>query len=84
MPGDNVIVFQEEDIKDHYQEFISVENAENVIQVPNSIPLEVASMLTGSALSAYNAVLKAKPHVEKLQSVKCKLTSCSYFLHFVP
>lgn len=70
MPGDNVIVFQDEDVSDHYQEFISVEDAENVIQVPNTIPLEVASMLSGSALSAYNAVLKAKPHVEKLQSVK--------------
>lgn len=57
---------------DGFQEFIPVENVENLVQIPNSIPLEIASMLPGSALSAYNAVLKAQPHVEKLQQVKCK------------
>lgn len=71
IPGDHVIIFPEEDMAhDGFQEFIPVENIENLVQIPNSIPLEVASMLPGSALSAYNAVLKAQPHVEKLQQVK--------------
>ena len=76
MPGDNVIVYPEtDDCFDGYQEFVPVHDADNVIQIPNNIPLEVASMLPGSALSAYNAVLKALPHVEKLQDVKCKYLS---------
>merc|ERR1712226_1674963 len=69
--GDPVIIFPGEDIvHDSYQEFIAIDDTENVIQVPNTIPLEIASMLPGSALSAYNAVLKALPHVTKLQQVK--------------
>jgi len=69
--GDHVIFFPEEDmVHESYQEFIAIDDTENVIQVPNTIPLEVASMLPGSALSAYNAVLKAIPHVQKLQQVK--------------
>lgn len=57
---------------DGYQEFIPVHDVDCLVQIPNSIPLEVASMLPGSALMAYNAVLKAQSHVQKLQQVKCK------------
>ncbi|XP_045174241.1 uncharacterized protein LOC123535595 [Mercenaria mercenaria] len=71
IPGDKVIIFPDEDMRnDGFREFIAVEDTENIVQIPSSIPLEVASMLPGSALSAYNAVLKAQPHVEKLQKVK--------------
>lgn len=85
MPGDNVILYPENDEAfDGYQEFVPVQDADHVIQVPSSIPLEVASMLPGSALSAYNAVLKAQPHVEKLQDVKCNYLFWSSFqLYFV-
>lgn len=70
-PGDKVVVFPEEGmIFDGCQEYIAVDDTENLVQIPNSIPLEIAAMLPGSALSAYNAVLKAQPHVEKLQKVK--------------
>lgn len=72
-PGDKVIIFPDEGMGyDGCQEYIAVQEADNLIQIPNNIPLEVAAMLPGSALSAYNAVLKAQPHVEKLQKVKCK------------
>ncbi|ESP05105.1 hypothetical protein LOTGIDRAFT_208046 [Lottia gigantea] len=69
--GDKVILFPTEDIIDQgYVEYIAVEDTTHVIQVPEDMPLEVATMLPGSALTAYSAVLKAKPHVEKLQQVK--------------
>lgn len=79
MPGDKVIIYPEnDDAFDGYQEFVPVYDAENVIQIPNTVPLEVASMLPGSALSAFNAVLKAQPHVKRLQDVKCKQTKLFY------
>ena len=71
LPGDKVIIFQDQDsVHDGMQEFIPVRNAENVIQIPSNVSMEVASMLPGAALEAYNAVLRAKPHIEKLQKVK--------------
>ena len=71
--GDNVIIYPTEDmVLAGYQEYVAIEDAENVLQVPKNLPLEVAAMLPGSALSAYNAVLQAIPHVKKLQQVKCK------------
>lgn len=74
MPGDQVIVYPKEDmLNDGYQEYIAVEDADDLIQIPANLSLEVASMLPGSALSAYNAVLKAMPHVEKLQKVKSRV-----------
>ena len=74
LPGDKIIIHQEEEnIQDGMQEFIAVDDAENVIQLPSNVPLEVAAMLPGAALQAYNAVLRAKPHVEKLQKVKGRL-----------
>jgi len=71
--GDRVLVVPETDIVNTgYAEYIPVpEN--NVIQIPNTVPLEVAAMLPGSALSAYAAVMAAKPHVEKLQKIKSKV-----------
>lgn len=71
--GDNVILFLDDDFAEiGYQEYIAVDDTDKCLQIPKSIPLEVAAMLPGSALSAYSAVLKAMPHIEKLQEVKCK------------
>lgn len=71
LPGDKVIIYQDDEcVHDGMQEFIPVNNAEHVIQIPSNVPMEVASMLPGAALQAYNAVLRAKPHIEKLQKVK--------------
>ncbi|XP_061177938.1 alcohol dehydrogenase-like isoform X1 [Saccostrea echinata] len=69
--GDRVILYLDEDFAETgYQEYIAIDDTEKCIQIPDSIPLEVAAMLPGSALSAYSAVMKAKPHIEKLQEVK--------------
>jgi len=69
--GDKVVLFPSDDIADSgYAEYIAVDDTRQVLQVPNNVPLEVAAMLPGDALSAYAAVLAAKPHVEKLQQVK--------------
>lgn len=69
--GDRVIIVPDEEcINTGYAEYIPVADENRVIQIPNSVPLEVAAMLPGSALSAYAAVSSAKPHVEKLRQVK--------------
>uniref|UniRef100_A0A0B6ZW18 Enoyl reductase (ER) domain-containing protein n=1 Tax=Arion vulgaris TaxID=1028688 RepID=A0A0B6ZW18_9EUPU len=68
--GDKVIIVPDEDSNTGYAEFISIEDTARVIQVPNNVPLEVAAMLPGGALTAYAAVNCAKPHVEKLRKVK--------------
>ncbi|BFZ04939.1 hypothetical protein BsWGS_07978 [Bradybaena similaris] len=69
--GDRVIIVpDEEEMNTGYTEIVPVEDTSRVIQVPNSVPLEVAAMLPGSALTAYAAVNCAKPHVEKLRKVK--------------
>lgn len=71
--GDRVILFPNEDLADSgYAEFLAIDDTRQVMQIPQNVPLEVAAMLPGGALSAYAAVLAAKPHVEKLQQVKCK------------
>lgn len=73
--GDKVILFLDDDFAESgYQEYIAVDDTDKCLQIPGSIPLEVAAMLPGSALSAYSAVMKAIPHIEKLQEVKCKHT----------
>lgn len=75
IPGAKVILFPDEELANSgYMEYIRIQDVENVVQVPQNMPLEVAAMLPGGALSAYSALLKAKPHVEKLQDVKCKYT----------
>ncbi|XP_005096046.1 quinone oxidoreductase isoform X2 [Aplysia californica] len=69
--GDRVLIVPDEDTTNTgYAEFIPVEDTARVVQIPNSVPLEVAAMLPGSALTAYAAVCSAKPHVEKLRKVK--------------
>lgn len=69
--GDRVVIVQDEDSMDTgYAEYVPVEDDSRVIQIPNSVPLEVAAMLPGGALTAYAAVNSAKPHVEKLRKVK--------------
>ncbi|XP_059158427.1 quinone oxidoreductase-like [Physella acuta] len=69
--GDKVIIVPENDnFNTGYAEYIPVEDTTRVIQIPNTVPLEVAAMLPGGALAAYAAVNSAKPHVEKLRKVK--------------
>lgn len=69
--GDKVILFADEQLADSgYAEYLAISDTRKILQIPDNIPLEVAAMLPGDALSAYSAVLTAKPHVEKLQQVK--------------
>ncbi|KAL5007450.1 hypothetical protein ScPMuIL_016256 [Solemya velum] len=71
IPGAKVILFPDEELANSgYMEYIRIQNVENVVQIPQNMPLEVAAMLPGGALLSYSALLKAKPHVEKLQDVK--------------
>ena len=70
-----MIIPDEDKVNTGYAEYIPIEDASRVIQVPNSVPLEVAAMLPGNALNAYAAVNSAKPHVDKLRKVKCKRMS---------
>jgi NADPH:quinone reductase-like Zn-dependent oxidoreductase len=74
--GDRVIVYMDEEYAETgYQEYLAVDDVDRCLQIPDSVPIEVAAMLPGSALSAYSAVMKAKPHIQKLQEVKCKFLS---------
>lgn len=69
--GDRVVIVPDQDqVNTGYAEYIPIEDTSRVLQIPNSVPLEVAAMLPGSALSAYAAVSAAKPHVEKLRKLK--------------
>ncbi|XP_069132836.1 quinone oxidoreductase-like isoform X2 [Argopecten irradians] len=69
--GDKVVLYPDEEMANSgYTEYIAVDDVQNCLQIPENIPLEVAAMLPGGALSAYSALLKAKPHVEKLKEVK--------------
>lgn len=80
--GDRIILFPNEDLADSgYAEYLAIDDTRQIMQVPRTVPLEVAAMLPGGALSAYAAVLAAKPHIEKLQQVKCK--KHSEFKNFV-
>ncbi|XP_076471918.1 alcohol dehydrogenase-like isoform X2 [Babylonia areolata] len=70
-PGDKVILFPDEQLSNSgYSEYLPVPDTRQVMQVPDDLPLEVAAMLPGGALTAYAALTTAKPHVEKLQQVK--------------
>ena len=72
-PGDKVILYPTDEVASSgYAEYLAIEDSCQIIQIPAEVPLEVAAMLPGCALSAYAAVLSAKPHVEKLSQVKCK------------
>ncbi|KAL8584800.1 hypothetical protein ACOMHN_037505 [Nucella lapillus] len=69
--GDRVILFPDDHLSNSgYSEYLAVPDTRQVMQVPRDVPLEVAAMLPGGALTAYSALLAAKPHVEKLQQVK--------------
>ncbi|CAG5133460.1 unnamed protein product [Candidula unifasciata] len=71
MPGDRVIIVPDEAIiSSGYKEYIPIEDPSNVIQVPQNVPLEVAAMLPGGALTAFAAASCARNHVERLQKVK--------------
>lgn len=71
--GDKVILYPDEGVlSTGCAEYLAVSDVSNCIQIPPSIPLEVAAQLSGSALTAYCALIKAKSHVEKLREVKCK------------
>nr|KAG5694629.1 hypothetical protein BaRGS_014724 [Batillaria attramentaria] len=69
--GDKVVLFPDVSMADSgYAEYLAIDDVRNVLQIPQNMPLEVAAMLPGGALTAYAAVLAAKPHVEKLTQVK--------------
>ncbi|XP_076450674.1 alcohol dehydrogenase-like [Babylonia areolata] len=71
MHGDKVVLFPDTTLAESgYAEFLAIEDTCQLLQIPQNMSLEAASMLPGSALSAYAAILAAKPHVEKLQQVK--------------
>lgn len=71
--GDRVILYPDEGIASTgCAEYIAIQDVSKCKQIPNTIPLEVAAQLSGSALQAYCALLKAKSHVEKLREVKRK------------
>lgn len=70
-PGDRIILFPDDQLSNSgYSEFLAVQDTRQVMQIPQEVPLEVAAMLPGGALTAYAALLAAKPHVEKLQQLK--------------
>lgn len=72
-PGDKVIIFPDDNLADSgYAEYLAIEDPNCILQIPQNMSLEVAAMLPGGALTAYAAILAARPHVEKLQQVKCK------------
>lgn len=70
-PGDKVILFPDSSLAESgYAEYLAISDTQQLMQIPRNVSLEVAAMLPGGALSAYAAVLAAKPHVEKLRQVK--------------
>jgi len=52
-----------------YQEYLALDER-RVVTLPDTVPLEVAAMLPGSALQAYTAVQAAKPHVDRIRQSK--------------
>lgn len=48
-----------------YDEFVVVKDANNLIPIPDSMPLDIAALLPCGALCAYAAVQRAKPFVEQ-------------------
>jgi len=67
-PGDRAILFlsEEEEEKTYgYSEFILVKDANNLIRLPDSIPLDIGAILPCGALMAYCAVQRVKPYIEE-------------------
>ena len=55
---------------------MAVKNPENLVPVPDSLPLSVAALLPSGALTAYAAVMKAKSFVKyKLQQSSGKINT---------
>lgn len=50
---------------DRYVEFILVKDANNLIKLPDSVPLDVGAILPCGALMAYCAVQRVKPFIEQ-------------------
>jgi len=64
--GDKVIIYpgDEEEPDQGFNEYVVVNNVENLVKVPDSIPMEVAATLPSGALLAYNAISMLKMHVQ--------------------
>ena len=57
-----------------YAEYITIKHLRNLVKIPSSLRLQVASLLPSGALHSYAAVLRAKPYVEmKMKMSKGKL-----------
>ncbi|CAH1786906.1 unnamed protein product [Owenia fusiformis] len=72
LPGDKVVVYPDGEEKHEvgYSEYIAVKDLKNVFKLPESMSLEIGSMLPSSALTAYSAVKRAEPHVRDLMKTK--------------
>lgn len=68
-PNDRVILFLSESEDDNelgYSEFMLVKEAvQNLVRLPDTVPLEIGAMLPCGALMAYCAVQKVKPIIEE-------------------
>jgi len=52
-----------------YSDYISVNDASNLVRIPESMPLELAAMLPCGGLAAYSAVQRVKPFIlERLEN----------------
>ncbi|XP_017771464.1 PREDICTED: uncharacterized protein LOC108558914 isoform X2 [Nicrophorus vespilloides] len=64
--GQRVVLYPYEDFPQGYTEYIVVPNPENLVPIPDNLPLSVAAMLPTGALLAKNAVIAAHLHVVDL------------------
>ncbi|CAG0918510.1 unnamed protein product, partial [Notodromas monacha] len=64
--GDRVIVYPYDEVPHGYAEFISVPSLDYLVNIPDALPLPVASMLPTGALWALNAVFDAKSIVDDI------------------
>ena len=46
-----------------YDEYVIVSDVKNLVQVPNKLRLDIASLLPSGGLKAYSAVVRAKPFI---------------------
>lgn len=57
-----------------YSEYVPVCHYKYVLKVPESLPLDIAGMLTCSGVTGYNAVENVKPTIERFVESKGKAT----------
>jgi len=58
---------------DSYADYISVNDASNLVRIPESMPLELAAMLPCGGLAAYSAVQRVKPFIhDRLENTNGK------------